>query len=219
VYDHGKSGGGEDFDTNKRTMYQTISNLLESNLEVITSEYKNIRKIRESDYQVQKDEHTLHAGKWDWNSYVLKGHRQAEFASIAPRTVEILESIPGFMTKLPFSYAFFSTLKGQSSIASHYGPCNLRIRCHFPLVTPETSQMQGTRKELGMEVGGHQIQWKKGKPVFFDDSYAHSVWNHTNEDRVVLLFDIWHPDLHQEEVDAVTELFAYARQQYGPKQK
>jgi aspartate beta-hydroxylase len=214
VYDHSK---GEESGGQKAT-YKLISNRLESNLEVITSEYKNIRKIRESDYQVQKDEHTLHAGKWDWNSYVLKGYRQAEFASVAPRTVEILESIPGFMTKLPFSYTFFSTLKGQSSIASHYGPCNLRIRCHFPLIVPE-SEMQGAGKELGMEVGGHQIQWKKGKAVFFDDSYAHSVWNHTTEDRVVLLFDMWHPDLHQEEVDAVTELFAYARQQYSPKQK
>jgi hypothetical protein len=30
--------------------------------------------------------------------------------------------------------------------------------------------------------------------------YANTVWNNTDEDRVVLLFDIWHPEIENVEV-------------------
>lgn len=58
-------------------------------------------------------EQKLHEGEWDWLSYVTQGRRQADFAAHCPKTVEVLESIPGFMTGLPFAYAFFSVLKPQ----------------------------------------------------------------------------------------------------------
>lgn len=37
-----------------------------------------------------------------------------------------------------------------------------------------------------------------GKCMFFDDCYEHEVWNRTGEERVLLLFDLWHPDLVKE---------------------
>lgn len=116
------------------------------------------------------------------------------------------------MTGIPFSFAFFSVLGPNSSIDAHYGPVNLRLRCHFPLILP--SQKDDKGEELcGMEIGGQRVQWKLGEPLFFDDSYHHRVWNHSGQERVVLLFDIWHPDLVVEEVDAVTDMFQYAKQQ------
>jgi aspartyl/asparaginyl beta-hydroxylase (cupin superfamily) len=42
-----------------------------------------------------------------------------------------------------------------------------------------------------MMVGNQVITWKEGEPIYFDDSYEHSVWNHTDSERVVLLFDLW----------------------------
>lgn len=108
--------------------------LLEDNYDVILKEYLLLRKgTPHSDYLLNKDEHQLHKGEWQWNSYVLKGIRQSHFASSCPSTCEILESIP-LMTNVPFSYAFFSTLSSNSKIDSHFGPCNLRLRCHFPLI-------------------------------------------------------------------------------------
>lgn len=197
--------------------YSSIANMLESNYDTILAEYKSLRATRESDYRLHKDEHTLHKGQWNWNSYILKGQRQADFASACPRTVEILESIPSMMAQLPFSYAFFSTLAGNSKIDPHFGPCNLRIRCHFPLIIP--SQADGKKADdCAMEVGGQIVQWKKGKAVFFDDCYEHSVWNNTNDERVVLLFDIWHPDLQPDEISAITEMFSFAKNQgWGKK--
>ena len=60
---------------------------------------------------------------------------------------------PSLMTDTPFSFAFFSTMGRISEIAPHCGPCNVRIRCHFPLVVPNG--------DLGMEVGGVRTHWEE----------------------------------------------------------
>lgn len=180
------------------------------------AEYQEIRKSMsgKSDYSLAADEHKLHNGGWDWNSYILKGKRQTEFAVRCPRTVEILESFrgnAGLMSQTPFSFAFFSTLKSGANIAPHYGPCNLRIRCHFPLIVPPVDATG--ESDCGMQVGDTVVKWEVGKPIFFDDCYSHHVWNRTNVDRVVLLFDLWHPELTNEEIDAIIDMFDHARQQ------
>ena len=120
-----------------------------------------------SDYDANNNERKLHHGGWDWNSYLLKGVRQQSFAVSCPKTTETLESFtecPQLMTGTPFSYAFFSTLTSKSSIQPHNAPCNLRIRCHFPLIIPN---------DCGMRIAGNEYKWKVGEPMFFDDSYEH----------------------------------------------
>jgi len=49
-----------------------------------------------SDYE--QDEHSLHQGEWGWHSYIQKGVRSGLFATHCPKTVEMLEDIPLFMT-------------------------------------------------------------------------------------------------------------------------
>jgi hypothetical protein len=66
---------------------------------------------------------------------------------------------------------------------------------------------------LGITVAGETRTWHEGQPLVFDDTYEHSTWNGTSGDRVVLLFDVWHPDLSQAEVDAVVAMFEDARRQ------
>lgn len=34
----------------------------------------------------------------------------------------------------------------------------------------------------------------------FDDSYDHEVWNEGNSTRILLIFDVWHPDISDEEI-------------------
>jgi aspartyl/asparaginyl beta-hydroxylase (cupin superfamily) len=141
---------------------------LTKNRTAILQEYQNLLAKKGSDYGTE--EHKLHSGKWDWHSYVSKGKRQAEFASSSPVTAELLESFSGpkLMTGTPFSFSFFSTMHPKSKIAAHCGPCNLRIRCHFPLIVPRSHI-----EDCGMRIGDELIQWKEGEPIFFDDSYDH----------------------------------------------
>ncbi|KAL8023007.1 putative aspartyl/asparaginy/proline hydroxylase, isopenicillin N synthase [Plasmopara halstedii] len=184
---------------------------IESNHKKITTEYLALQahrnEMKESsdmnDYKIQDKEHQLHQGHWDWISYVTQGRRQTDFAIHCPTTVEILESIPGFMTNVPFAYSFFSVLKPQSSIKAHSAPCNIRLRCHFPLIVPS---------DCGIRVGNVSRQWQEGQALLFDDAFDHEVWHNGHKgDRVVLLFDIWHPDLVQDEREAITEMFNDAK--------
>lgn len=158
---------------------------IEQNLNTFVMEYKQLKAAQPGSDYVTQEEHKLHSGKWDWNSYIIKGKRQTDFAVHCPKTVEFLESLgsPNLMSGTPFSFAFFSTLHPASKIAAHYGPCNLRLRCHFPLVVPTG--------KCGMQVGDEMVTWKVGQPVVFDDCYQHHVWNETSDERVLLLFDIW----------------------------
>jgi hypothetical protein len=44
----------------------------------------------------------------------------------------------------------------------------------------------------------------------FDDHFEHEAWNHTDEDRIVLIADIWHPALTATEVRLLQGLHGYA---------
>lgn len=192
--------------------FQQINEALRENYDAIKQEYLNLlsQSVEKSDY-IDESHQTLHTGTWDWKSYILKGKRQTDFAMHAPTTVSVLEGLnDGFgggslMKDTPFSFSFFSTMGKKSSIKAHVGPCNLRIRLHFPLIVPEG--------DCGMEVGGETIRWKEGEPVFFDDTFIHRVWNDTEKERVILLADLWAPELTPDEIAAIVDMFSYASEQ------
>jgi aspartyl/asparaginyl beta-hydroxylase (cupin superfamily) len=55
-------------------------------------------------------------------------------------------------------------------------------------------------------VGGETRYWKPGEAFVFDDTIEHEAMNPTDELRVVLIFDVWHPDLEEVEREAVAAL-------------
>jgi aspartate beta-hydroxylase len=180
---------------------------LKDNHEEIKSEFLALRETKiASDYQVGQSEHTLHEGKWDWYSYIQKGKRQKEFAASCPKTTEVLESVDGLMSGMPFAFAFFSALQPNSRINAHCAPCNLRLRCHYPLIVPESG--------CGLRVGAETKSWVEGEPLVFDDAFEHEAFNeHKSSERVVLLFDVWHPDLVAGERESIVEMFGFAKGQ------
>ena len=82
-------------------------------------------------------------------------------------------------------------MQPKTSISAHYGASNLKLRCHLPLFVPE---------EAYLRVASDPRPWKEGKMIVFDDSYEHEAANLSEtEERVVLLIDIWSPQIQQEE--------------------
>jgi beta-hydroxylase len=61
------------------------------------------------------------------------------------------------------------------------------LRSHLGLIIPKE------RERCHMEVGEDNVVWETGKCVVFDDFYPHEVWNDTDEERVVLIFDFERP--------------------------
>jgi aspartyl/asparaginyl beta-hydroxylase (cupin superfamily) len=179
---------------------------LTENIDSIEKEYEAVSSSLPSDYAIKADEHTLHKGNWEWRSLVSKGKLQPPFQVLAPTTSAILQSFPSLLVGPPFAYSFFSTLHVGTKIEPHYGPCNIRLRVHLPLRVPA-----GPSSVVGMRIAGQEMVWERGKPIVFDDTYEHSVWNQGDRERVVLLFDLWHPELESSERQSIGDMFEDAR--------
>jgi len=162
----------------------------------------------------ESNENTLHHGTWSWRSYIKKGvHTTTKkaFNDHCPVTSDVLDNQLGseLFTGTPFGYAFFSSMAEGAKIDPHNGPTNVRLRIHLPILLPPSSE------SAGLIVGGVKINYHLNKAVVFDDSYAHEAFNEEGSggERVVLLFDVWHPDVRKVEREGVCEMFAYAREQ------
>jgi len=193
----------------------------------MTSQQPQVTRPLQPDYDINKKggEHAsdkLHVGNWDWHSYVLSGTVQPKFQQACPQTVALLGEMEEQLffgpsqsqEHNPFGFAFFSTLHGKSLIKPHTGPMNLRLRIHLPLIVPSDVKPDAFSKnpvtKCGIRVGDQIRSWKEGKAVVLDDSYEHEVWNETKDVRVVLLVDIWHPDVRMEERERIGKMFGFA---------
>lgn len=93
----------------------------------------------------------------------------------------------------------FSLLRAGSRIPPHTGMINTRFICHLPLIVPGNGALR---------VGNSQRGWEYGKILIFDDTVEHEAWNNAAEDRLVLIFDIWRPEISDDEREQIRALFA-----------
>lgn len=131
-----------------------------------------------------------------WNVYYLYqlGRKVEEHCRRCPQTTQILDSITGLAST---GLVYFSVLTEGTHITPHCGPTNTRLRCHLGLIVP-----QGCR----MRVGEETRSWEEGKCLIFDDSFEHEVWNSAQQARVVLVLDVWHPQLTTAERWALSQI-------------
>lgn len=132
-------------------------------------------------------------GRWSVLYFYSGGRPVEETVRACPRTAELLDSIPGAGEA---GHSYLSVLRGGTHIKRHFGPINTRLRCHLPLIVPE-----GPRIRIGEEMQ----KWREGEFLVFDDSFDHEVWNDSDQERIVLIMDFWHPDLTAAERWAITE--------------
>ena len=60
----------------------------------------------------------------------------------------------------------------------------------------------------GFRVGNQSRQRAPGQAWVFDDTIEHEAWNDSEHLRVVLIFDIWHPELTPLERRMITAMAA-----------
>eukprot|EP00831_Metopus_contortus_P034939 TRINITY_DN27822_c0_g1_i2.p1 TRINITY_DN27822_c0_g1~~TRINITY_DN27822_c0_g1_i2.p1 ORF type:complete len:138 (+),score=23.70 TRINITY_DN27822_c0_g1_i2:145-558(+) len=114
-------------------------------------------------------------------------------------TMKLLEGIPELLPEHLFGNAYFSVLGPNSALKPHSGPSNIKLRCHLTLDSPGDSYIR---------VGGDFRQWEEGKMLVFDESFSHEESNiDAEKERILLVFDIWHPDLIKEERDILLSGF------------
>ena len=136
----------------------------------------------------------------DWSALFLceNGVRNEAAIAACPRTWAAMQAVP-FPDIANSPTVMFSVLRAGARILPHTGMFNTRLVCHLPLIVPPHCHFR---------VGNEVREWEPGKLMVFDDSIEHEAWNDSDQDRVVLIFDIWRPDLTAAERAELAALFA-----------
>ena len=137
----------------------------------------------------------------DWTALHLTrlGEPVAVNSALCPQTMRLLDQLPQPRIPGASPNAMFSLLAPHTVIPPHVGVNNARLVCHLPLVVPEGCWFR---------VGGETRDWREGEAFVFDDTIEHEASNPTEQLRVVMIFDLWHPDLDAAEQQAVAALIA-----------
>ena len=136
----------------------------------------------------------------DWTALYLwrDGELVEENARRCPRTVEALSNVPLSTIGKRTPAVLFSRLEPGAHIPPHTGMLNCRLICHLPLIVP---------KGCWLRVGNETREWQEGKLLIFDDSIEHEARNPSGELRIILLFDIWRPELTASETQGISAIF------------
>jgi aspartyl/asparaginyl beta-hydroxylase (cupin superfamily) len=136
-----------------------------------------------------------------WSAFHLykMGKLIEENAAKCPITMELLKAAPQPDQPGRTPAAMFSLLKPKTRIPPHTGVSNVRLVTHVPLIIPAG---------CGFRVGNETRPWIPGQAWVFDDTIEHEAWNDSDRLRVILLFDIWHPQLTPPEREMITALTA-----------
>jgi aspartate beta-hydroxylase len=118
-------------------------------------------------------------------------------AAQCPRTLAALSAIPLCRIENRTPSALFSLLRPGARIPPHHGFMNTRVIGHLPLIVPPN---------CALRVGNETRVWREGEVVLFDDSIEHEAWNASSEPRLVLIFDVWRPELSIEERKLVSAM-------------
>ena len=129
-----------------------------------------------------------------WSAFFLHqdGKRQPQHIESCPRTVAALALAPLHNVPNRAPTVFFSRLDPKTRIPPHTGATNTRLIVHIPLIVPPG---------CGFRVGSEVREWQPGTALVFDDTIEHEAWNDSDEQRVVLIFDIANPLLTLAERD------------------
>lgn len=119
---------------------------------------------------------------WKVRSLRVWGVEMYEIQKHFPKTLALLNQIDDVVN------IGFNLLEPNGRIKPHCGDTNAVIRCHLGLVIPDKLF------SCGIKVGNETRHWEKAKTLAFTDAFDHEAWNNTNQQRIILLFDVLKPE-------------------------
>lgn len=147
-----------------------------------------------------------HSKEWTAIHLMRNGVRIEANARHCPATMALLGALdqPAIAGCSP--NAMFSLLAPGAHIPPHTGVANTRLVCHLPLIVP---------KGCWFRVGAETREWRAGEAWIFDDTIEHEAKNPSDELRVILIVDTWHPGLSRSERDAVAAVMEASNIGFG----
>lgn len=136
--------------------------------------------------------------KWSSLELTDKGRWTDEARTAFPATISALSKTPLDHISVRAPTVMFSRLAPGAHIPPHHGMLNTRLICHLPLIVPGDGALR---------VGNATREWERGSLLIFDDTFEHEAWNNASSERIILIFDVWRPELSQDERAAIRALF------------
>jgi len=158
---------------------------MEANWRTIRGELDSLLQLRSklpSFHEISPDQGYISRGD-NWKVFILFGFGEPSQRNCerCPETTRLLRQIPNLRS------AWFSILSPRYHIPRHRGVTKTILRAHLGLIVPKE------RASCVMQVDEERVNWEEGKLLVFDDFFRHEVWNDTDEQRVVLIFDFDRP--------------------------
>ena len=125
------------------------------------------------------------AGSWHEVDLIRNGVPVARNLALMPVTARLLLSMRE-ATSMVRGGCKVSFLSPGTVIAPHSGLTNSRLRIHLGLSVP---------RDCGIVVNGEARTWQEGRCLVLDDSFVHSVWHRGTAPRIILIVDVWHPEM------------------------
>ena len=172
------------FDTNMFPSNAVLQNDWKKIQYEALSVYEKKDKLRDMrDIGTMGNFNGLDAEKGKWKVFVLKWYNNSleNARRLCPETVALLDKCTDVHA------AMFSILEPGKYIPPHKGPSTACLRYHLGLKIPKN------RSNCYIEVNKQKFHWEEGKALIFDDTYVHSVYNNTDEPRIILFIDIERP--------------------------
>lgn len=147
------------------------------------------------------------ANKWsaldnrtDWATLYLwrYGERVDAMCDACPATSAALAAMP--LARIPGRgpTVFLSVLAPRTRIPPHTGVTNVRAIVHLPLLVPA---------RCSFRVGGETRNWEAGRAFAFDDTIEHEAVNDSDEERIVLICDVWNPHISIVERELIAQFY------------
>ncbi len=132
--------------------------------------------------EVSPDQMKIATGK-NWRTFFLYGfgEKLKKNCAQAPFTTSLLEKVPNI------EISWFSILSPGYHIPPHQGVSKGILRAHLGLIIPKDAESCRIRVDNEFRV------WQPGHIFVLDDTYEHEVWNSTEDERVILIFDFDRP--------------------------
>uniref|UniRef100_H2ZBL5 Aspartyl/asparaginy/proline hydroxylase domain-containing protein n=1 Tax=Ciona savignyi TaxID=51511 RepID=H2ZBL5_CIOSA len=163
---------------------------LESNWKIIRDEAMKVMDVKKGLF-VKEEESLKNTGEWRQFTLFQRGKKEVDCKRV-PKTCALLEQMPNAIG-CKRGQIKFSIMMPGTHVWPHTGPTNCRLRMHLGLVIPQTGD--GVRIRCADDIR----TWEEGKVLIFDDSYEHEVWQNAETFRLILIVDVWHPDLSERE--------------------
>ncbi|CAL4067589.1 unnamed protein product, partial [Meganyctiphanes norvegica] len=186
-------------------VFKLETGLLQLNYKIIVTEFTRVFQALQNGDTWGWKLNDIKKGHWCIFPFIDQGVLNESNCRRCPNIASLLDNLPSIMKDCVFGNACFSLLYPDSCISPHYGPTNIRLRCHLGLHCPKGSWL---------DVHNKKYYWKEEGTLIFDDSYKHSATFQPQPDsaraipRAILMIDFWHPDINTQEKYILLDLWS-----------